>query len=128
MTRHGHKLDDGECQDADLLAAVEAEDCFSEDSSAVCRVECRVLKFPKRPLKKRTRLIAPAKDCESADGLALAQLRASYLKAEAEAGLDREDSPPSPCRPALKAAPKYQYYGADELDFDAAIQDTADCQ
>eukprot|EP00439_Symbiodinium_sp_Y106_P069969 s162_g12.t1 len=64
-------------EDADLLAAVEAEDCFSED-------------------------------CESADGLALAQLRASYLKAEAE------------------AAPKYQYYGADELDFDAAIQEDSD--
>eukprot|EP00437_Effrenium_voratum_P044473 CAMPEP_0181485650 /NCGR_PEP_ID=MMETSP1110-20121109/46687_1 /TAXON_ID=174948 /ORGANISM="Symbiodinium sp., Strain CCMP421" /LENGTH=145 /DNA_ID=CAMNT_0023611681 /DNA_START=113 /DNA_END=550 /DNA_ORIENTATION=+ len=63
-------------EDADLLAAVEAEDCFSED-------------------------------CESA-GLALAQLRASYLKKEAE------------------AAAKYQYYGAEDLDFDAAIQEDSD--
>mmetsp|Transcript_35825 Transcript_35825/g.80154 ORF Transcript_35825/g.80154 Transcript_35825/m.80154 type:complete len:189 (+) Transcript_35825:8-574(+) len=64
-------------EDMDLLAAVEAEDCFSED-------------------------------CDAA-GLALAQLRATYLKTQ------------------MEAAPKFQYYGGpEEFDFDAAIQEDSE--
>eukprot|EP00434_Breviolum_minutum_P022837 symbB.v1.2.020150.t1/scaffold1642.1/size107908/9 len=63
-------------QEEDLLAAVEAEDCFSED-------------------------------CDAA-ALHLAQLRATYQREQAE------------------MAPKYQYFGTDDLDFEAAIEEDAD--
>eukprot|EP00435_Cladocopium_sp_Y103_P039576 s1861_g10.t1 len=63
-------------EEEDLLAAVEAEDCFSQD-------------------------------CDAA-GLHLAQLRATYQREQAQ------------------QAPKYQYFGSDELDFEAAIEEDAD--
>lgn len=63
-------------EEEDLLAAVEAEDCFSQD-------------------------------CDAA-GLHLAQLRATYQREQAQ------------------QAPKYQYFGSDELDFAAAIEEDAD--
>ncbi|CAE7444563.1 unnamed protein product [Symbiodinium natans] len=53
----------------------------------------------------RLKTASLVEDCDSA-GLALAQLRATYLKSQ--------------------AAPKYQYYGADDLDFGDAIEEDSD--
>lgn len=61
---------------------------------------------------KHLEVLVEAEDCFSQDcdaaGLHLAQLRATYQREQAQ------------------QAPKYQYFGSDELDFAAAIEEDAD--